>query len=250
MNHKLLSIAGLSVLLFASSCKHSDEPEQNSDNKAIVMNGSNTRLSVPVSDDLKLVNGSFTIEAWATAQPDSYFQTIVEKRTYPSRGDYWIGLDRTGVWRMTIGNYDADLYTTEPVVAGRKYHVAGTFDHETGIAKLYVDGVLSASGVVRDPELLVSTNEPLYIGASKTETIRDENLNGKLDEVRIWSVARTQTEIAATMKTKLSAGASGLVAYWNFDQGAGATVADQSGNGHTARVDVAPQWVNSPFDVR
>lgn len=249
MHLRIVSIAGLSLLLLASSCKQTDEPEPNGDNMAIAMNGSNTRLSVPVAPDLKLVKGSYTIEAWVTAQPDNYFQTIVEKRAFPVNGDYWIGLDRTGVWRMTVGNYDADLYATEPVVAGRKYHVAGTFDRESGEAKLYVDGVLVASGLVQRTTAMVSTDEPLYIGASKTQTVTDENLNGKLDEVRIWSVARTQSQIMAAMKTKLSP-QQGLVAYWNFDQGAVDVVADQSGNGHHANVDVAPQWVASPFGIK
>src|SRR3990167_8862308 len=36
---------------------------------------------------------------------------------------------------------------------------------------------------------------------------------------------------------------SGLVGYWNFDEGSGATVADSSGNGNNGTLSGGPTWV-------
>ncbi|MFK5971063.1 MAG: hypothetical protein QM487_13225 [Candidatus Marithrix sp.] len=40
--------------------------------------------------------------------------------------------------------------------------------------------------------------------------------SGEIDEVRIWSVARSQAEIQASMNSTLTGSESGLAAYYNF----------------------------------
>src|SRR5689334_12754513 len=40
----------------------------------------------------------------------------------------------------------------------------------------------------------------------------------------------------------------GLVAYWNFDEGAGATVADSSGNGYTLSLVNGPAWITGKLN--
>jgi len=57
---------------------------------------------------------------------------------------------------------------------------------------------------------------------------------GKLDDVRIWNVARKGTDITANYTTQLNGPQPGLVANWHFDEGSGATAADSSGNHHDA----------------
>jgi hypothetical protein len=44
---------------------------------------------------------------------------------------------------------------------------------------------------------------------------------GVMDEVRIWSVAKTPTEIDQNMKVVLKGTEAGLVAYYRFDEGSG-----------------------------
>jgi hypothetical protein len=43
--------------------------------------------------------------------------------------------------------------------------------------------------------------------------------NGTIDEVRIWNTARTNTQIQTYMNTELSGSETGLVTYYNFNQG-------------------------------
>jgi hypothetical protein len=54
------------------------------------------------------------------------------------------------------------------------------------------------------------------------------NWTGVVDEVRIWSVARTPAEVARDMKVMLKGTETGLVAYYHLDEGTGIVADDVS----------------------
>src|SRR6266540_3114035 len=54
------------------------------------------------------------------------------------------------------------------------------------------------------------------------------NWTGVIDEVRIWSIARTPTEVARDMKVMLKGTETGLVAYYHLDEGTGIVTDDVS----------------------
>lgn len=87
-------------------------------------------------------------------------------------------------------------------------HLAFTFDsnRDENNFCLYVNGILVASQTAKGilPENL-GTLLMGYLG------------NLKLDEVRVWSKARTQTEIAAKSNKSLTGNEEGLIAYYNFN---------------------------------
>jgi hypothetical protein len=71
---------------------------------------------------------------------------------------------------------------------------------------------------------------------------------GKLDELRVWSVFRTAQEIQANMKVMLRGNEPGLVAYYKFDEGMGTLLADATGDATNAAKMLSPtkpQWVTS-----
>ena len=68
--------------------------------------------------------------------------------------------------------------------------------------------------------------------------------DGVLDEVRIWSGARTQGEIQSLMDAETTSG-PGLVARWGFGEGAGSTAADSVGS-IDGTLTNGPTWVEGP----
>ncbi len=85
-------------------------------------------------------------------------------------------------------------------------HLAFVSDTAT---RLYVNGVLQGT---------LSQTIPLplkQLGARGLGT--GDRLKATIDEVRVWSVARSQAQIQASMNQRLSAAEPGLVAYWCFD---------------------------------
>lgn len=69
--------------------------------------------------------------------------------------------------------------------------------------------------------------------------------NGQIDEVRIWSGARTQAEIDQSRFRRLTGTEPFLMAYWRLDEGAGSVVADSSGHGWTGTLAGWTQWLPS-----
>ncbi len=122
-------------------------------------------------------------------------------------------------------------------------HIAMTYDRSTGEIKFYLNGKLAyeTSG---SPSINITGNgsdRNFLVGKSYDD---NRDFDGYISEVRVWDVVRTQEEIAASIYT-VDPTSAGLVAYWKFDEGAGANVADTSGNGNTLKAQNGPlQWHN------
>ena len=83
-----------------------------------------------------------------------------------------------------------------------------------------------------------ATTNPVRIGASLTS----ESWDGRLDDVRIWSTARTVTEINTYMTGCVPGTTPGLLALYNFEEGAGTSAADLTGHGYNGTLVSSPAW--------
>lgn len=104
------------------------------------------------------------------------------------------------------------------------YHVAGVYDGSA--IRLYIDGTeigtaTAASGAIASS----ATNVELGRDPSNT----DRRFNGMIDELRIWNVARTQTQINDNREVELIGNETGLIAYYNMNEGSGTTLTNRSG---------------------
>jgi hypothetical protein len=61
----------------------------------------------------------------------------------------------------------------------------------------------------------------LRLGARDAGTGNYTNLEGRMDETRIWNVTRTQAEIQDNMNRTIPGSTPGLVAYWRLDESSG-----------------------------
>ena len=59
----------------------------------------------------------------------------------------------------------------------------------------------------------ISETKQLTIGNVSS----NDNFVGAIDEVRLWNVARTQTEIQSYMLNPLKGSEQGLIGYWQFE---------------------------------
>lgn len=82
-----------------------------------------------------------------------------------------------------------------------------------------------------------------------TGSLGNYDYNGALDEVRIWNIARTETQIREDMCKTLIGNETGLVAYYNFDNQTGTTLQDFSGNNNDGTVYAATWSSSSAFNT-
>lgn len=118
-------------------------------------------------------------------------------------------------------------------------HVAVVWDATTGERSYYINGELVASdkGAGRGS---VSLNSDCYVGFSYDSS---RWIPGEVSELRVWTVARTQQQIASSMYM-VDPQSEGLLAYWKFNEGSGNVINDATGNGTTLTGTGTPEWVN------
>lgn len=92
-----------------------------------------------------------------------------------------------------------------------------------------------------------STKSALSIGTT-VEFAGPTGWQGKIDELRVWNVFRTEAQIHDNMRVMLKGNEPGLIAYYKFDEGTGTNAADATGNAtNVAKMvsDTKPKWVAS-----
>ncbi|MEL1247141.1 LamG-like jellyroll fold domain-containing protein [Flavobacterium helocola] len=172
-----------------------------------------------VDDRVELSNESnfdftstFSIEAWIrVASFTQEWQTVISK-----------GAEGPRIHRFGVSDFIAfgtgpadDLVSTVSVNDGNWHHIAATCNN--GFKSLYVDGVLQGTQTVGTP--LITNNDNVRIGSQIDSYSPIRAFHGDIDDVRFWSVAKTQTEINNSKNLELVGNETGLVAYYNFNQG-------------------------------
>ncbi|MES2389776.1 MAG: LamG-like jellyroll fold domain-containing protein, partial [Bacteroidota bacterium] len=200
---------------------------------------------------------AFTFEAWIRPTiVSSYTRVFRFGSTAFNRIEL---LTNVGNNRLGFEGYNNDFPSTTipttPQIAGLGtnnstqtnvwMHVAFTLDGV--MRRLYVNGVkIDSIACTMLPYQLAATNENL-IGAAYTGNTTAPNFRGQMDEVRLWSVARTEAQIAANMRLRLAGRPAGIFAYYRMDTTAGTFVRDASGLGHHGTLInfTEPVWATS-----
>ncbi|MBX3744870.1 MAG: hypothetical protein KF833_06125 [Verrucomicrobiae bacterium] len=158
----------------------------------------------------------FTLEAWVN--PAS-----VGSRTILSRGagpndssEFILGLiAQSGAMRlgfMAAGDWD---YSTSEIPTNRWTHVAVTYDG--AVKTFHINGVQDSSASRAGP-LFQSPDNLLFIGIQGADC-QCNPFVGSLDEVRVWNVVRSPSQIQASMQAPLDPASTGLLRYYRFDEG-------------------------------
>lgn len=140
----------------------------------------------------------------------------------------WGGTGAGEAWSMQVNGGKLFLSAssrsktgTADIADGNWHHIAITFaDDGSPVieeAIFYVDGQVDPESARTGASFstVITTND-VRIGNNTNST---QDFIGDIDEVRIWSVARTQAEIQSKQFCTLAGTETGLEAYFNFDQG-------------------------------
>jgi len=183
----------------------------NSSAQSLNFDGSNdyVECGTPLSTVFSGIN-TITVEAWINTNSGANLQTVTGDYVGPTL-QFLLRLDNMKpVFWVSNGSYqNATGATTIP--QNTWVHLAGTYDGTT--IKIYVNGVLDGSSSFSGN--LPTVSSPTRIGAS----LLSEMFSGSIDEVRIWNIALTQTDVQNNMHCQIAANSTGLVAYYKFNDG-------------------------------
>ena len=155
--------------------------------------------------------------AWLTSEeeededmeePSDDFTFVLKKENDVG---YFLGVDGLGHpgMKIKVGDTWEELTSDAFLERRRWYHVAGTYDKDTGKMKIYVDGEPAGEKTVTKSDIVMS-NKDVKIGKGKPRRpikpvrantfIDSYSFDGLLDEIRIHDTALSASQIADSYK--------------------------------------------------
>ena len=115
-------------------------------------------------------------------------------------------------------------------ISDENWHfIVATRNGSTGLLKLFIDGVEVDSKI--DFTGLINNIEPVFIGKYYAGA-SDFTTSFYSDNFMMWNTELTGQEIHQYMNCPPTGTESGLVGYWNFEEGSGNTAYDLTSNGN------------------
>ncbi len=184
-------------------------------NLALNLTGSNYVQGNPGIEVIP-ANGSFTVEFWAYVPSLDGNNHIFLSEGLPGAG-FYMGYNSTG--KLILGDEWTDpVNFTMP--SGQWTHLAMVFSTQSSIPSLYVNGAHLQD--FTGGYFYLDDGTSLMIGAvpsSVDEITPTLFLTGRMDELRVWSTARTAQQIKAGMLSTTNTADPTLAAYYNMDDG-------------------------------
>ncbi|BCV64734.1 GlyGly-CTERM sorting domain-containing protein [Shewanella carassii] len=201
---------------------------------------SNTAYEFSDGDAVTLTNAAaalsndntFTLELWANLPSVSGVINLMDITGTADAGGFVLV---NGLLTVDLINDFGNLTQSNPIPLSINtwYHFAFVFD--SGQWSFYVNGQSYGSGI---PDNGGNNTVPNYQAANVNNLVAGiqnntavSNFIGKLDEVRLWSTARTQTEIQNNRQLELAGNETGLIGYWKLNETSGTVVNDSQTNG-------------------
>lgn len=192
----------------------------------------------------------FTVEAWIKVPSSSGMRPIISK----------LDSDQTG-WEMRLmtnhkltfilandwgSNYIMAFSGSGLPMDDEWRHVACAYDTTAGVdpVKMWIDGVESPVTIA------VNSLNDSFLSEATLKLGRNAGGNtftGIIDDVRLWDHVRTTDEIFNNMDYHLNGHESGLLGYWDMDQGAGSVLTDLSPLGNDGMIMDADWTIGYPL---
>ena len=177
-------------------------------------NGNGDYVEISDNNSLDII-GNFTIEAWIKPNDIGGEKTILVKDNADQCGNYGLFLKDGNLSYVSAGACGwHGRSSNSKIKSGIWQHIA-----VVGIGtnlNFYIDGEFKDEiniGSITGP----INSDNLWIGRSNN-TLTNLYFNGLIDEVRIWDMAKSSSEIQDQMNIELSGLESNLQLYYKFDE--------------------------------
>ena len=204
------------------------------------------RVEIDLKTDLPIGNAKRTIEYWAYIKTTDWVGDKNEMYYYggtASAGAFGMDFGTNTVTGMSSNHATLDPFTNGGFnddstnnlginsSSDQWVHIATVWDGTNLITYVNGQAKITTAGT-GGITALATAQSVLTVGCNPTN---NQCFNGLFDELQVWNVARTATDIQSSYKKPLVGNETGLVGYWKFDEASGTTTADAvSAGSHTA----------------
>ena len=201
--------------------------------------GNNDSVTVSADIDLNSLGdaGEGALEAWIYPRAFEPGAGIVFKGTSASGVSYGFKFGDTEATAQNItfvlgntGTGDPDYSATaadKTLEANQWSHIACVWSGTT--MRIYVNGIAADDTGTFSSANIRETDDPIAFGMNEPFSVYFE---GVMDEVRLWSTARSESDIKNYMCRKLTGSETNLEGYWRLDEDSATLCGDTSGNGY------------------
>lgn len=223
----------------------------------ITFDGVNDFVAIPEAVDNAIATSDFTVELWVNPVNNTQSDpAIISNKNWGGGTNIgWVLAQEGTKFRFNIGNgarYDVTFTAPTATVWS---HVAVVVSRLSGIT-IYVNGVSQGLTVTNGSTVsaitgTLATTNGLKLAQDGTGAY-SKFWAGKMDEVRIWKIARTSEDINANMNFELAnpSGESNLIAYYQFNECAATSTLTAIKGGYAGtltNMDAATCWSASTF---
>jgi len=160
-------------------------------------------------------------------------------------GGYQVHINDEGTTHFNVISFDNNSGTN--VELDQWYDLTMVVDRDNAQFSFYVDGALIETQTIHPDFGNVDHPNGMSLGV---QSIHGSSLlNGDLDNLQIWDVALSAEEVAHWQTTVPSGSETGLVGYWDFEEGEGDEAYDVSQVAPTIALDNVGWTDNTPIDV-
>jgi hypothetical protein len=186
---------------------------------ALSFDGTNDYIDCGNNASVQITGNQITLEAWIypTSWKSAIWQgNIIAKEQNGGGNDngFMLRAGNNGSLNLTLGSGSwSELISSTNVLSLNTWqHIAGTYDGS--YLRLYINGnpIDSMAANIN----INNSTSLLYIGDNGSGA---RHFPGIIEEVRIWNVSRTKSELLAKMNDDLCGNEVGLVANYRMNQG-------------------------------
>lgn len=209
-------------------------PAPNASDRSLVLPGFASGDNSKILED---ISNNFTVELWVNPTGTHEIDTQSASGTAGTTGQKYVihpalgptttragmgisvGTNGVSVYEQTTSYMPATLVWTGTISGWT--HIAVVYSNKR--PNLYINGVFVKQGVISGKSLVHPSFG--FMGSSQG------SMAGSVDEIRIWNVIRTPTELLASYNTTIPGNTPNLAAYWPMNEGSGTMLHDASQHG-------------------
>ncbi len=200
-------------------CSYEAYPIPYTPSKSLEFNKNSDNQYLIVEDGNNFVTGDdWTMEAWVNF--NNFNANGGENHIMRLNAQLFV--DNNNHLKIEVGGNYVNGATN--LTTNKWYHLA--YVRTATEVKLYLDGVLEITAPGAD-----AGTANRFLLASYSTAGTNYRFSGKMDEVRLWDVARTEAQINAAKDVELTGTETGLLIYYNFNNGTGSGAIDKAASG-------------------